>query len=337
MACAGGEIDDQARGKSADIDEIEEDLAKKFEIKRIPQEPIVENKQNKIAAKKLIPKIPPKVEKSLKISKVVPPSPPKVKRDYKGNKEFEKYDDVSRIIWGNFNPQFLHVGEVTRIDVSYLGINAASIEIGIKDVVLIDGHQSYQLWSRARSADFYNWVYEIDDLVESYVSADEFLPIKYSLAQRESNKTVDHIELYDREKLTTHFRYKRIKKGEKSFEKSDSPIPYYSHDFLSCFFFIRGMPLRSKDVYTFPVTTKGKTWLMKVEVLKRETVEVGDKKYKAVKLKAITKYSGEMAKRGTMHIWLSDDKYRKFLKFDSELKFGTVTGSLSKYTVPDLK
>ena len=237
--------------------------------------------------------------------------------------------------WKKFSHRYLIANEEMDIGVSYMGLNAASVKVRVLKNKRISGKDVYVFSARAKTASFYSWVYELDDYIQSFVLRDTFVPVKYSLIQRESKKDIDHLEFFDRDKLKTHFRYKRTKKsGAVNYRKKDSSIPYFSQDFLSVFFFFRGLPLKPGDSYIIPITTKAKTWEMKINVLKRENVSV--KYYKnapALKVEAITKYSGELAKQGKLHFWISDDKYRVLMKFKASVKIGSIKGSLLKYRV----
>ena len=72
-------------------------------------------------------------------------------------------------------------------------------------------------------------------MVETYVSADNFLPIKYSLVQRESNKDVDDLQLFDQEERKTYLFYKRLKKKNNQTNKveKEAYITKYYQDFIS--------------------------------------------------------------------------------------------------------
>jgi hypothetical protein len=247
--------------------------------------------------------------------------------------KFQEWDSESKKIWDQFNHQTVRVGERQLLHVSYLGFSAASVEIVVHPKAVINKSNVYHFSARAKSSDYYSWIYELDDLVNTYVSANKFLPVKYSLVQDESSKKVYDIQLHDRDALMTHFRYKRLKDGKEKRKSLDKPIPFYHQDLFSSFFFIRGLPLKKNDVYKIPTTTKGKTWILKVKVLDHEEVTIGDKDWKAKKVSVITEYDGELAKRGDTTIWLSDDKYRAFLKFESEVKIGSIKGEIKEYFV----
>ncbi len=236
-------------------------------------------------------------------------------------------------IWSKFKENYLFPSEEHNFKITYMGIGAASVLVKMRrNKVNVGGKKAYAFYARARSAPFYKWVYELDDIVESFVHDEHFVPLKYSLVQRESKKDVDHIELFDRDKKITHFRYKKVKEGKTTHKKKDKKMPYYSQDFLSVFYFFRGLPLNIGDSYIVPITVKAKTYNMRIDVKANETISVG--KYSnipSLKINVYNKYSGELSKQGDMVFWISNDKYRRLIQVKADSKIGAIYGKLSSY------
>ncbi len=249
---------------------------------------------------------------------------------------YKTKEPVSYGLWKSFKKDYLYPSEQMSVNISYMGINAASVLIKMrKNLASIGSKETYVFFARAKTASFYKWIYELDDIVESFVDVNEFVPLKYNLVQRESKKDIDHIELYDRDKGMTHFRYKRVTKdGKVTHRKKDKKMPHFSQDFLSVFFFFRGLPLELGKKYVIPITTKGTTWNMLIKPISKVKMNVGKlKNIQAIKLQVFNKYSGDLSKKGAMEFWISDDKYRRFLQVKTDTKIGKVYGTLDKYII----
>lgn len=335
-SCSSSEVkvNDFEVHKPAEIKELETDLKDQFKTVRkeepVYKVPVVSEKQKDEEGSSHLKK--KSSEEKINDDEVDLPKNPGVKLP--SIKELSKDDQKSKKFWDLFDSQYIYIGEESVINATYLGVHAGDLTVKVMPKATVGEEDVYYFYARATSAKFYKWVYQIDDVVESFVTVKEFLPLKYALSQKESKKSIDHIELYDRKKLKTHFRYKRTKGEEVDYKKIDDEIPYFSQDFLSAFFFIRGMPLRKGDVYLIPTTTKSKTWAMRVEIVKKEKIRLTDHGYfKATKMKIMTKYEGDIAKEGSIIIWISDDKYRRILKFQSDFKIGAVTGELHSYSI----
>jgi hypothetical protein len=183
-----------------------------------------------------------------------------------------------------------------------------------------------------KSAPFYRFMYSLDDVIESFVDKDNFIPIKYSLMQREKNKSVDDFQFFDWENKLSLFRYKKVKEGKVHKKSKDIPIPQFFQDAFSPLFFLRGLPLKDGDKYSFPIVTRSKMTIFDLEVIGRETIDSEIGKRKAIKMRALTRYSGDFVKKGEMTFWFSDDDRRIFLKFKAEVKIGSVWGEIVEYS-----
>lgn len=245
-------------------------------------------------------------------------------------KEYIQYDKKSKDIWSKFNP-FFFKGEQTIMSVTYLGVTAGYITITSKSVMNINDKIAYNYNARFKSSDSYSYFYWLDDQLNTFVEKDTFLPIKYSLIQREKKQDVDDLQLFDFQKLRTYTFYKRVKKDSNKNEKLNVYIPKYAQDSFSALQFVRGLPLKKGDKYEFPVITRGKVWLLKVEVAGTETIEVMDKDVSAIKIKAETHFPGVLKKSGDIYFWYSNDEARRLLRFQAQVKIGALKGEVVEY------
>lgn len=244
--------------------------------------------------------------------------------------EFKNYDVVSKPIWDKFKPTF-YKGEQSIIAISYLGVTAGYITMTSKDLVKIGDRTAFYYFARFKSRDAYRYFYWLDDTIETYVEQNTFLPIKYSLIQREKKQNVDDLQLFDFKKHKVMTFYKRVKPGADKDEKLEKYIPRYVQDSFSALQFVRGLPLHKGDKYDFPVSTRGKTWLLKIEVVGEETVSVNGKDIRAYKLKAETHFPGVLQKSGDILFWYSMDELKRLVKFQAKVKLGSIYGELVEY------
>lgn len=244
--------------------------------------------------------------------------------------EYKAYDVKSKEAWSKFNPIF-YQGEQSIMAVTYLGVTAGYITIMSKEVVTLNGKQAFHYFARFKSSDSYRYFYWLDDKLDSYVEKETFLPMKYSLVQREKKQNVDDLQLFDFKKMMTYNWYKRVKEGSNKDEKGQAKIPSLGQDSFSALQFVRGMPLNKGDKYELPVITRGKFWILKVEVLGEETTSVNGKDVKAIKIKAETNFPGVLKKSGDINFWYGADPERRLLKFQAKIKLGSLYGELVEY------
>lgn len=243
---------------------------------------------------------------------------------------FKAYDSQSAALWSKLKPSF-YQGEESIMAISYLGVTAGYITISSKDIVNINDKKAYYYYARFKSKELYRYFYWLDDKIETYIDKLTFLPIKYSLVQREKKQNVDDLQLFNFEELKTHHWYKRVKDGSDKNEKVVNFIPRYAQDSFSALQFVRGLPMNKGDQYDFPVITRGSAWLLKVEVIGQEMTSVDGNKILAYKLKAETHFPGVLQKSGDISFWYAADSERRLLKFQAKIKIGSIFGELVQY------
>ena len=178
--------------------------------------------------------------------------------------EFKGYDQKSKKVWDKFKPAF-YQGEQSIMAITYLGVTAGHITILSQGMVTLKNKQAYHYFARFKSSDSYRYFYWLDDKIETFIEKGTFLPMKYSLIQREKKQNVDDLQLFDFNKLMTYHWYKRVKENSNKDEKVETPIPHYVQDSFSALQFVRGMPLLKGDIYEFPIGTEPERKLLKFQ------------------------------------------------------------------------
>lgn len=311
-------------------DQVSEDLVTTFDIKTDNYEKfkIVETAK---AKPKKFKKAKPSVSKEKKLPEVKKVQKKKSEYPEDYPKEFIGYDDKSKLFWNKFQP-VLFTGEEFVFEVSFMGITAGYIKMETLPIVDIAGDKAFHFKAHMRSAQFYKYIYTLDDSIESFISTKNFLPIKYTLIQRESGQSVDDLQLFDAEKLKTYFWYKKLKNGVLKKRELKKYIPKYFQDGYSALYFVRGFPLDIGDVYEFPIVTRAKIWIIKIKADRHEEIKIRGKWVKAIKVKAETRFPGVLKKKGDIVFWYSLDKTRRLLKFEAKVKIGSITGELVDYS-----
>lgn len=319
--------------------EIDQEKIKKFSIKEIKETPAPKKgslkkespykNSEKVSKKKIISaKDQKKSNVSSKVDKKSETVLHRYPRDYP--KAFKKYDEQAKKAWELFEP-VVYLGEKFTFKVAYLGITAGHIQMETLPIVEIDEERAYHFKARMRSARYYSYIYTLDDSLETYTTVKDFIPKKYVLLQRESAQKVDDLQLFDREELKTYHFYKRLKKGKRKEHEIEKPIPRFFQDSYSALHFVRGFPMKKGDFYEFPIVTRGKIWILKINVEGEETIDVNGEDMKAIRLNAQTRFPGVLEKKGDILFWYSADDKKKLLKFEAQVKIGAVSGELVDY------
>ncbi len=242
-----------------------------------------------------------------------------------------EFDERSVDYWKEFNTRFF-TGEKTMMDITYMGISTGKITIETKSDTQIGGKDVYHVQARVKTADFYSYLYELDDYCDSYISKNSHVPVKFSLIQRESSQDIDDLQLFDAEKLKTYSLYKRVtdKKTKKS--KKENNTPKYFQDPLSIVYFLRGMNFALEKEYIVPVINQGKVEVLTAKLIGHEEIETEIGKKKALKVSIFTRAKGKTIAGGNMTFWFSDDDRRIFLRFKAKIKIGSISGEIISYS-----
>lgn len=311
---------------------VDEKILKKYEEKEkasktVPRAEVKKLTKAPVQEKKVAPSPTPKIEKKVitkkSIMKKYPKNYPRPYRDL---------NEKSEELWSEIRP-VVNIGEKIYIDINYMGISTGAIVVTTKPIIKMAGKDAYHFNARVKTSSFYSYLYELDDNIDSYVSKSEFLPLKYSLIQRESGQDVDDLQLFDHDKHETYFFYKRVTDEKTKKKNGTKYTPYKFADSLSVLFLIRALPFKVGYKTVLPIMNKGKLLLMNVEVQGVESLDSEIGTMETYKVKASTKYSGDTLKSGDMTFWFSTDPKRIFVKFKAKIKIGSISGDVAKYEV----
>jgi hypothetical protein len=313
---------------SKDFKKSESILAKYSTPKKKPE-------TKKVVKKKVVVHAPPvpkpqkkTIKKKVAPVKIIKPKGPQLPSDYP--EKLKSLNDQTLEYWSKVQPPF-YEGEKIYMDISYLGVTAGKIMLESKGVAELAGREAYHLHARVKSAPFYKFIYEVDDTLDSYLDRTSWLPLKYSLIQRESKQDIDDVQIYDHEKHKTYFFYRRVTKKSKSKKSKEKYTPIRFQDAFSVMHFLRGLPMVVGKLYVIPMVNKAEVLLMKAKVVKEEWVQTKLGKKRAFRIEAQTQTTGKTFKSDKLKFWYSSDARRIFLKFQAEVQIGAISGEIEKY------
>lgn len=302
----------------------DEKLLEKFQVKTVD----AKTEEAPVEKVKVAPPKPEPKKVSRPVVKVEPPKPAVKGPPADYPPELLAMNAKAKKVWELYKPN-PEADTKVYLDINYLGMTVGKIAVSNKGRKMINGKEVWHFHARFKSAPFYSNIYELDDTVDTYVTTDQFLSIRYSLIQRESKQNVDDLQLHDRDQFKTFWFYHQKKSdGAIKDKKVEKPIPFYSIDPFSVLFFYQGLPLTNADVYEIPIINKGKMLILRSVVEGREKIETANGEKDAIRVHATTKYTGETLKSGDLYFWFSDDGKRTLLKVQAKIKIGSVTGEI---------
>lgn len=322
-------VDKKVLEKFKEVKTKPKEVKKILEVKKedISEKEIIPPKKP-VGLKKFVKKLPEKnktiLNKKKKASKPIFKYPPDYKQELKAlDKESEKF-------WNKYQP-ILYEGEKMIMDISYGGVSTGKITINTLPSTKIGDEDVFHINTRIKTADFYSYLYELDDYCDSYLTKKDFRPLKFSLIQRESSQDIDDLQLFDLNELKTYSFYKRVTSEKEKKSKKVKSIPRFFQDPFSVIYFLRGLPMEIGNSYVIPLVNQGKVEILSAKVEKKEALstKIGEKE--AFVLKIFTKAKGKTIKGGEMTFWFSADEKRVFLKFKAKIKLGSINGEILEY------
>lgn len=297
--------------------QVNKEVLEKFKTKKIIEKP----RETKVVKKRTVKKVQPLRKRKDKKTKINLKNYPQ---------ELVNINNKVKETFENFSSKLV-IGEKVFMDINYMGVSTGKIVLTTNPMTEINGHEAYHFNAKLQTSRYYSYLYELDDQIDSYVKKETFVPLKFSLIQRESGQSVDDLQLFDLEKLEGFKFYKRVSKKKVKKNQGKFVLTKYFQDPLSLVYFIKGLDFENKKSYIIPFYNKGELKSFKVSLDKIEKIdtEIGEKM--AYKIKASSNYTGKTIKSGDMIFWFSKDEKRIFLKFKAKIKIGSISGDIEKY------
>lgn len=218
-------------------------------------------------------------------------------------------------------------GEQARYRIQYLGVTAGTAQVTVGAPMKQWGKEVWPIVSLAKSEAIAG-VWPVKD---KYVSYWDFG------AQRVLGSDMHQDQNHKRRRV-------RVKLGEDGrsalvVKQKEGETPReYTHelaegtlDVTGATFALRNRALEVGQEYTYPVFTGSKSFLMKAKVEARETLDTALGKQDVYRLRVNTEFSGNLASKRDMAVWLTADARRLPVRIEAEFILGSLVAELTEY------
>lgn len=308
--------------------QIPKDIAAKTKVTQIPEEKQVEEKELNVTHHVLAPE-QQQSEQAVKVEEKVS------KKVKKGKPKQEKITQPTQIAVQKIIKNPFKVGEKIKLDLYYIGIRAASLTIEIMPYVTVDGKKAFHFQGTAETTSLMKYIYRVYDVIHTYVDYVHFVPLKMTLTMDESKQNISMALIYDHQKGKSTFWKKRIdSKGEVTETKREDDLTPYAQDIFSSLYFVRTNDLKIGDKLKFVIHDNGKNWNMTIDVIKRERVWTRLGEIDTLLLVPTVERDGEKFTKGKLNLWITDDDRKIPVKFEAQVRIGSMKGIIKDYIVP---
>jgi Protein of unknown function (DUF3108) len=202
------------------------------------------------------------------------------------------------------------VGERLQYDVRFGPIKVGSGSMEVAGIESVRGIETYHTIFRVRGGTI---VYRVNDVFESWMDTGTLSSLRFVKDQQEGRKEREaRIEIFP-DRMTYS-------------ENGDPEQPSVANplDDGSFLYYVRTLPLRPGETYTFDRYFRPDRNPVRIRVLRRERVTVPAGTFDAVVVQPSIKTRGIFSEGGRAEVWISDDADRLILQMKSSLSFGSL-------------
>ncbi len=214
------------------------------------------------------------------------------------------------------------VGERLIYTLVYLGVDAGTATMEVREVGKQHGRSAYHIVSTAQSSDFTSLFYPVDDRIESYLDVEglysHYIMVRQHEGRRRRHKTVEFDQV------------KRQAVQWKDNQQKTFEIPHGVQDALSSLYFFRTQPLPEvgKSI-VIDVHEGEKNWKVELIAAGKETLETPVGTFDTTKVKTTLGYEGIILTKGEMFIWFSNDARHIPVMIKTKIKIGSIVAYLT--------
>lgn len=215
------------------------------------------------------------------------------------------------------------VGEKLVYDLAVGGAKVGTGSMSIEDSTIINGHQTYHSVFSIKGGFLF---LKVNDRLESW----------FEPATATSHRFYQHLNeaTYHAERFFDFFpdRARMHQRGDVERESVSEPL-----DDASFFYFVRTVPLKIGETYTYTRYFRPEKNPVIVKVLRREKVKLKSGTYDTIVLQPIIKSGGLFAEGGEALIWVTDDSRRIMVQLKAKMPvLHSLDLYLTSYTPPTI-
>lgn len=228
--------------------------------------------------------------------------------------------------------QSFSVGERLVYKIRYGIIKAGRAEMKVMSLTEEGNDLVYHIQTTAKSLPTFNWIYKVEDVVNTFASVNELLPIRFEKKLREGGYKADTFVDYHHDDSLAVVEFIRYEdnmkiKGRK---KYNVIIPPKVYDVLSAFYYVRTLPLEIGKSVFLSNHDKDKVFNTEIKVYQKEEVKVEAGKFRCLVVEPVLQGEGIFKQKGRLKIWLTDDELKIPVLMTSEIIVGHVTTELAE-------
>ena len=214
----------------------------------------------------------------------------------------------------------LAVGERLTYDVRFGKLHVGKGSMEVRETVDVRGREAWHTVFAIRGGVPF---FRVDDRLESWIDTQRFTSLRFSQLTNEGR--------YHRQRQIEFFpeRSTMLESGDSTQEEPtvDEPL-----DEGALLYYLRTFPLNVGDRYSLDRYFRPDRNPVRLEVLRRERIEVPAGTFETIVIRPTIKTSGIFSENGHAEVWVTDDERHLMVRMSAKLSFGTLSLSLREIT-----
>lgn len=222
---------------------------------------------------------------------------------------------------GAFGP-----AETLTYDCRYLGLTVGKLELIVGAATRMSGRDIWPVMALAKTEPLFV-LYPVQDRFVTWWDPERQVTLGSEFLVNEQNKRRRERVRYARDES----RAQTIRERPEGRDEATYDVPGDAQDVLSAILAVRGRRLDVGDRVELPVFTGRKTFTLKIHVEGKEPLEVAAGKFDTKVLQVEAQFSGGLASKRAIRIYVTDDARQIPVRADAEFLFGSLVADLTSY------
>ena len=221
------------------------------------------------------------------------------------------------------------IGEELTYSISWNGIPVARV-IATTEMDVLEGREVLALRMRTKTAAFFNKIFKVDDLHESLIDLETFLPIQYTKNLKEGRYRCHEITTFDFVEKKAHYEH------QVNGRKKEYDIEEETRDVLSFMYFMRSESLKENQKPRYRMMADEKLYDLILHTYSIEKIRLPayNDKIPSLKMYPEAMFDGLFVRKGKATLWVSRDSRRLLTFAKIKVPFGRARVKLKSVKGP---
>jgi len=215
-----------------------------------------------------------------------------------------------------------NVDEYAAYKISFGAINVGYAELKVKEIISVNNKPSFHIIGKGRTAPFFDLIFRVRDLYETFIDTSTLLPLVFNREVREGGYVISQ-----------HYNFNH---NDQNVVTQDSTfnIPIQAQDMLSAYFYARTFKkdsVLSLGSFYVPIFMDDENYFLEIKYLKNEIIKTKWGKVDCMVFKPKMQEGRIFEDEEEMKIWITDDKNHLLLRVETKIWKGLIKAVLQEF------